>query len=123
MGHYSTVEINLQIRPGKRLPLATRVRELLGRNKASNWVGNLVGLHTDKDGWLKYDDCYGRHQDTAHFACFLRGFVEAGDLCYVDDDGERWGYSFDGKGKVFLLEFVARRGPELTCKNVERWLP
>ena len=85
------------------------------KSEVEDWVlHNIYGLKVDDDGFLEYEDYYEKHYDDDKFAWFLKDYATEGKLIYTGEDGERWGYYFDGKGKLFVLEFIEKVGMEIT---------
>ena len=111
MGTYCLMSVIPQCRDEKLADLRQAVKD------ADDFILKGVyfdGLEIDAKGYIGYDDYYAKWKDTHTFAKFLAPFVIEGRLIFTANDNERWGYEFDGNGKVYFLEFEIRRGDKLT---------
>lgn len=117
MSHNSTVETNLKVKADKKGELKRTLKRIKDKPIESlrSWERfNLLGLTIGKDQYLEFlPDNYGDFRFTDAFAYFLKDYVESGELSYVGEDGERWGYEFDGNGNVYHLRFTQERGEKL----------
>jgi len=113
MSYYSEVHSALQVREERFQEFLSALEQLTAKRNEVWVLHNLVSLLVSSDGTLRYDDLYGRHADTHKFAWWLKDFVKPGRLVYTSEEQERWGYEFDGQGRVFELLFVEQRGTEL----------
>ncbi|MBI4659758.1 MAG: hypothetical protein HY735_13035 [Verrucomicrobia bacterium] len=106
MGYYSYLGIELQVKEGLEvefLEALAKQRRHCEENDLRDGVLldelRLVGRE------LTYDDFWCKWGDGLEFARFLAPFVETGNLRFEGEDGERWGYHFDGNGNVFALRW------------------
>jgi hypothetical protein len=99
MGYDTTIIINVEIRK----EMLDDFRKLIMKRKNEDTelaLSFLQDLVVADDGSLEYDDYYGRHYGDFEFAKFLAPFTGAGDLEFIGEDGERWGYHFLGDGRA-----------------------
>lgn len=113
MSYYSDVVFDLEVKLEK-IDIFCKKQKKLEDALDKEWVHhNVSGLFVEADGRLGYEESFRRHYSTDDFAWWLREFVNAGMILYTGEDQERWGYEFDGSGKVFTLEFSVKRGQEV----------
>jgi hypothetical protein len=106
MGYYSVMELDVSARSEKVDALKKAMEAFLKGQKDSRLAGHLADLKVDPDGSLYFatEDFLRKWQDEA-LAVFLSSFVQAGEIRMTGEDGERWGYAFDGKGGVYSVSY------------------
>ena len=120
MGYYSTMENSIKIKNEKIAELRKLRGELIINPSKLN-AGHLTQyiqfdleqMIIEDDGMIYWDELYGKWYADKILAEILAPFVESGDIVYQGEDGERWGYHFDGTGRVFNLIFVKKVGSEI----------
>lgn len=80
--------------------------------EAEDWQWFLEDLEVEDNGNLAIQEYTAKHYDTDKLAHWLKDKAE-GRLEFVGEDGERWGYEFDGKGKAYQIRYNSIRGAEL----------
>ena len=66
-------------------------------------------LTIDDEGYLDRNEHYGKWGSLDRdYAFFLKDFVGAGKMIFAGEDGEKWGFFFDGKGNVFEISFIEK---------------
>ena len=116
MGYYSTI---LEI-PNIKSRKLKEVRELIKKAKSSTDFNSfepyfLCNTELVKNS-LELVDWNRKFYNDHLFAFAFKDFFVKGKLIFNGEDSERWGYYFDGKGKVFELEFYEKKGKELIIK-------
>lgn len=117
MGYSSAMECNVKIKLDRKEHFLKAVEEAkkkraeiqkkAGYNQEYEFVDEfLLELEIAEDGNLEYDDYYQKWYADEEFVKFLAPYVREGTLRFVGEDGERWGYHFDGKGGIRLLRFI-----------------
>ena len=109
MGYNSEISHELTIKPIllEEFKQAVKERIEMFMEKDDNIVDYFLGeLTIGHDGKLEWDEIYAKHYGDEEFAQFIAQFVEQGYLRFVGEDGERWGYWFDGNGGVKRLRYV-----------------
>lgn len=61
------------------------------------------------DGYFEYFEHYGKWYNDEEFAKFLTPYVR-GRLIYEGEDGNKWGYYFDGDGCCYDIQYVEAIG-------------
>ncbi|MBI4775961.1 MAG: hypothetical protein HY788_17610 [Deltaproteobacteria bacterium] len=116
MGYYITVLPALRIKE-EYIDAVRRLVEL-ERQKGEEQNQFLGEMELSESGDVEYDEPRRKWQETGEsFARKLASFVKEGILEFQGEEGERWGYEFDGKGNVYCLEYVTRRGEKLLPKG------
>ena len=129
MGYYSNIVFETKIRGDKvkefRKEFKRIKREAEKQSSEKKWDGkeyilwdwNLVCLDEDNpidnDGEFNLIDSDGKWYHTEEFAQFLMDYVMEGYIYWLGEDGEKWGYYFDGKGGVWGLEWEMKRTVKL----------
>lgn len=122
MGYYSEANFNVQIKKEKIAEFQKAVAELKADKIKKPDDINLDftdyffadDFNIDENGYFEYNDFYNKWYDSELFAVFIRDFVTDGRITFYGEDGEKWGYYFDGNGNAHNLNFVEARG-ELIC--------
>lgn len=120
MSYYSNVSLDFRIRLERLTEFTSQLEQLVkamqkeqNEDNIDNWIAyNLAGLSVNNNGELDYEDYHSKHYDTDKFAWWLKDYSTKGRMKYMGEDDDQWGYEFNGKGKVYYLEFVERRGEE-----------
>jgi hypothetical protein len=106
MGYYCTAEIDFQIKWNMVDVFLAKVNLL--RNEGDNPAHLFFELLHLEDRWITFADHCAEWSNTEAFARFLAHYAECGYLRFYGEDNERWGYYFDGDGKVYALEYLER---------------
>ena len=125
MGYVSTICLSVRIKP----ELIDSVRAEL--DKYPNSKDQLSGYEfsfkdeflayadiTD-DGILEIDESEQKWEDDEAFAEWLTDKCFSGRMEFTGEDGERWGYEFDGLGGCFEVEYIAKRGRRLILTPIQ----
>lgn len=142
MGFYSTIEETANIKKEKVEEFRQKCKEMRERRNKGEFdveydaegkkspYKNLknqyefIDYFIDED-WLKiaddgsmdFNDWTGKFYGDEGFAVFIAPYVEEGRMIFCGEDGGKYGYEFDGKGKVFHLDFPDPiRGNEVEVK-------
>jgi hypothetical protein len=100
-------DITIQTIPSVKPKHIETVRELIKKDDpiSCDWI------ISDSGYW---DDCWESFRaNTDAIALLLAPYMAAGEMEFLGEDNEKWGFEFDGKGKVFYINYVHRRGSEL----------
>jgi len=115
MGYYSTAEFHFRIKPEHieaiRNILKQRSDKLLDEVDTS-----LARLKINERGEIepKEEDSYHeKWYHTDEMANFFGAFSEEGYMMFMGEDGNLWGYEFDGEGNVFIRNVRMERGEKL----------
>ncbi len=106
MGYHSQMDINLHIKPSlikKFIALVKRKREEKSE-LARYYLEDLL----IEEGQIRFIEYYNKWYGDGEFARFLAPYVQEGSLVFRGEDGINWGYWFDGKGNVQIIEFIER---------------
>jgi hypothetical protein len=110
MGYNSEIIPELRVNPAlfEEFKHAVKKRtEAPARKRDDDLVDCFFGdMEIGHEGRLEWDEIYGKHYGDEEFAQFIAPFVEQGYLRFLGEDGERWGYWFDGNGGVKRLRYV-----------------
>jgi len=123
MGYYSSMSGDLKIKKDKIQEFKDAVLKLQQDTKQETPKQDFVWFffgeendsewNVDENGWLEWEDYYQKWYESDDFAKFIKEYVEECEVHFVGEDGERWGYTFDGKGKCWLKEYKEERGEEI----------
>ncbi len=113
MSYYSEVFIDLRVKREKMGKFCKELEKLEGRLEKEWIFHNVQGLVVEEDGRLCYECYLGEHDGTDDFVWWLKDFVKPGRIFYRGEEHDHWGYVFDGRGKVYNLDFSIKRGSEL----------
>lgn len=107
MGYYSTMEMGLEI---KESMVEDFLEEVEKRKKEDCDLSNffLADLSLDEDRGISFPEYFGKWYGDEEFAKFVAKYVEEGRLTFTGEDGEKWGYFFDGRGNVKLIEYIEK---------------
>jgi len=109
MGYYFTMMGDLKIKKEKIKEFKEKLKEI--KKKADKeefyFVNYFFGddFSIDEGGWLNWEEYYGKWYGDEEFVKFIKDFVEETRIYFVGEDGQQWGYYFDGKGRVFMIGF------------------
>lgn len=104
MGYYSGMDVHLVVKREMEVAFSLaieRENNLNGELSASF----LQYIYTENRS-IAFCEYYGKWYNEEEFVIFLAPYVEEGKLLFTGEDGERWGYYFDGKGNVQFIYFV-----------------
>jgi len=119
MGYYSTIEVDLPVRKGREQAFLRALEAARKADqKAKRW-GTFDGIALE-EGLIIATEPEGKWYYDRELIAFLAPFVEAGRIRFLGEDGERWGYDFDGKGNVFALEWKEQRSKQPILRSSER---
>jgi hypothetical protein len=121
MGYYSQMEINLKVKKEKIEILRKEIERLnqeyeekmrtrTGIVDSDLIVYFLTELDIDDEGYFNFPIYYDKWYGNEEFVKFIADYVNEGTLIFTGEDGEKWGYMFDGKGKVYNLIFKTEKG-------------
>lgn len=115
MGYYSQMEINIKIKSELIEKFKKKIEEIKNRKEKEKkeWEYRFIDDLEVVDGYFDYPDYYCKWYEDENFVKFIKDFVEEGRIRFTGEDGEKWGYYFDGKGKVFNLVYKEEIGSEL----------
>lgn len=124
MGYNSELQIETTIKKSKIEEFRTLLKNKLNNHNVVNrlsgdsfhgyWMDYfLQDLEITDDGELEYPEYDTKWYDSEKFALFIKEYVEAGYIKFIGEDGERWGYYFDGEGKLFNLVYTEEIGKEI----------
>ena len=66
----------------------------------------LVDMRIDELGNMFWTDNYRKWYGDEGFVNFILPFANEGYLEFTGEEGEKWGYWFDGKGAVFECKYI-----------------
>ncbi len=130
MSYMNCIEFDINVIPEKRFMLdraLTDLRKEMG-DSICRWSDLQIedevvnnDLITNKDGkfylGFESEDYYRNFyvEDGQTMAFFLKNYVEEGKILFIDEEGERWGFVFDGCGNVYDLEvrIIYEKGEKL----------
>lgn len=111
MGYYFQIFAELQVKKGSEQAFAEAVAAAKKTDQeGENW-GTFDGITSD-NGWIEADYDDRKWWDAAKLAQLLAAFVEPGDIRFLGEDGDQFGYEFDGHGNVFELAWGRERSKE-----------
>ncbi len=99
MGYYSTMEQSVRVKKDKLEAFKDALKTT--NDDRINWM--LETFFVNDEGWIDCEDWNAKWNEDEALMKFLAPFLEAGDITFVGEDGERWGYRFDGKGGIKRL--------------------
>ena len=107
MGYYSELRQDLVIKealiPKIRKEIEKR-KEIMEKNN-EYIVWHIGTMEVDNDGTLEWKDTNCKWYESEKLAVFLSKFVEEGKMVFIGEDGERWGFWFDGEDNIYWLSF------------------
>lgn len=115
MGYYSTICADVKVKPEKLKEFKRAVEKLKRKRKketdrAGFWTFIdyfLQDMIIEDDGCLNWDECYQKWYESGSFALFIEPYMEANSkVIFIGEDGERWGYEFDGEGNIGNIHYV-----------------
>lgn len=117
MGYYSNIRIDLKIKPKAR-PKIRRIINQFNNTPNDNheeWKHYfLYDIKIEDDGYITLDDYNRKFYHDDEFVLWLKDYCTKGTIQFVGEDGERWGYDFDGEGNVYELEYPPpKRGKKI----------
>ena len=104
MTYMSDIRADLALKPNLTKDFFSRLRDF-ENSSCVTCIALLNSLEITVDHEISFCLTYGEWPGHLELALFLRPFVNKGTLRFVGDDGERWGYFFDGKGSVFPIVY------------------
>lgn len=107
MGYYSKIEFGVKVKPNKIKALKTALKNVNPNKVEPDYLqSHLEGIEII-DGYLKLKngDYYRKWYQDEEMVKFLAPFLDEGTINFTGEDGEKWGYLFDGKGGVFHLDY------------------
>ena len=108
MGYYSTIQIDLSVKKGKEQAFLEALEAARKADQKGKHWGTFDGIALE-EGTITATEPEGKWYYEMELIELLTPYVEAGTLWFIGEDGERWGYDFDGQGNVFALEWKAER--------------
>jgi hypothetical protein len=109
MGYYSELRQDLVIKealiPKLRKEIEKR-KEIMEKNN-EYIVWHIGTMEVDNDGALEWEDTNCKWYESEKLAVFLAKYVNEGKMVFIGEDGERWGFWFDGEGHAYWLVFPA----------------
>lgn len=115
MGYYSTIESLPKIKKEKIRSVRSAIKkfnEKANTEEMPEWQWFFENIKITSEGNIDPDGYNGKWYDTNKLALWLADKVEKGRLEYTGEDGAKWGFEFDGKGKVYFIEYTSNRGQE-----------
>ena len=114
MGYYSSRDAEI-IKPERVEDFKRELNKMLELpdKKQPDWVGYFYydGVpQIENDGSIELADHFCKWYDSHIWAVCFSPFAEKQTIEFVGEDGERWGFYFDGKGKVYAIRYEAKRG-------------
>jgi hypothetical protein len=113
MGYESVLEIRgAAVRKKHIEAVRAAIRKARRKKEPSDLQRHLAEMTVSDDGDIEFEEYWGKWYGSDELALFLAPFVLAGQMHLHGEDGDCWGYEFDGKGKVYELTIVwCRTGP------------
>ena len=119
MGYEIEINIDLQVKKNKISELREKIKHATHNKRHDENFGRcyveefLEGMQVDNEGYIDLEEPYGNWDDYEGFIKFLLPYVKKGDITFKGEDGEQWGYHFDGKGKAYLMhtEWKTKKEP------------
>src|SRR3989304_3227059 len=121
MGYYSTLELDVKVKIDKIEALKKAIADKKAQCTCNTVKsGGLCEIDdfphylfwddfkVDSEGHLLWDEWTIKWYKDTELAIFLKDYFGAGDMVFVGENGERWGYRFDGDGNAYNLEFVTK---------------
>jgi hypothetical protein len=114
MGFYSDICPYFRIRDDKLVEFATAFEALKVKAATMNssndippWVvEHIETLKIDIHGDLNMEDASGKWYYTDEMAAFLAPFATDGGMDFTGEDGEKWGFQFNGKGDFEAVVWI-----------------
>ena len=106
MGYYSTIDINVKVLPQH----IAKVREIVSKEynnykkEGDSWKFWFCPFDVTDDGSIEFGDYNAKFYKDSQFAEWLKEFCSEGTITFDGEDETGWGYEFDGKGRLRLLE-------------------
>jgi hypothetical protein len=101
MGYYTTIEVSLAVKPGKKKEFEETVASLR-EGKVSGeyaWLDRYQDMELDGEGCLQFQEYFRKFYDAGSLAGFLSPYVNAGEIrCWGEDTEDIWRIVFDGQG-------------------------
>lgn len=110
MGYYSTIDPQVKVKPEHigRVTKITESANMKAKADISDYlIWHLSEMMVLSNGNIDFFEYYQKWYDDEKLARLLAPFVKKGIIEFVGDDGDRWGYWFDGKGGLYELIYPA----------------
>ena len=100
MSYYTTVSVNLSVKPDKIEAFQQCLEEIRNvTDSDSHWFRCYNDLSVDEEGNLQFEEDYRRWYDGERFYNLVKEFVDGGDITgYGEEFEDYWRIVFDGCG-------------------------
>ena len=113
MGYYSIMDIYLKIKAEsiekfKKISEQDDIKSIDTKRHVLKRFFESITIQND--GGIYIEEASQKWYDSDHLAEFLSPYVSKGKIEFTGEDGEKWGYDFDGNGGVYNLIYSSKRG-------------
>lgn len=114
MSYYTTIEFQSNLKPES----IARYRAIQkSEQEQQSLLGQtyLTWYSCNRHGDFGDEFVERPHYAAQEFALLLAPLMEEGDLLFAGENGEKWGFHFDGKGDVFFISYERTVSDEALC--------